>query len=118
MPISYDSEATCPIWEKTINETMGDKGDLIKYLQKAIGYSISGSVKEQDIFIPYGTGANGKSTIIRTLMDMMGPDYTKQTTATALLVKQNETSGEDIAVLVGARFVATIEVDGKKRLKV
>lgn len=116
MPISYDSAATCPIWEDTISKIMGGKVDLIEYLHKALGYSITGSVKEQDIFIPYGTGANGKSTFTKIIMDLLGPDYAKQTTATALLVKQNETVGEDVAVLVGARFVATIEVDDGKRL--
>ncbi len=49
-------------------------------------------------------------------MDMLGPDFAKQTGASALLAKQNETCGEEVAVLAGARFVATIEIDDGRKL--
>lgn len=115
-PIKFDPGATCPLWQSFISRIMGGNAGLIEYLQKAFGYSLTGSTKEQDIFIPFGTGANGKSTALNTVMALLGQDYAKQTSATALLTKQNETAGEEIAILAGSRFVATIEVDDGRRL--
>ncbi|MCK9313514.1 MAG: phage/plasmid primase, P4 family, partial [Methanocorpusculum sp.] len=115
-PIEYNSAATSPTWDRFINEIMDNKMDLIKYLQKLAGHSLTGDVSEQDLYICHGTGGNGKSVFLNTIMAMLGPDYTKQTSATALLVKQNETCGEEIAVLAGARFVATLETEDGKRL--
>ena len=115
-PVEYDVNAKAPRWELFVNEIMSDKIDLINYLQKISGYSMTGITTEHDVYICFGGGANGKSVFINTLITMLGPDYTKQTTASALLVKQSESVGEEIAILAGARFVATIEIEDGKRL--
>lgn len=114
-PINYDQAATCPKWEQFLNEIFRSN-ELISYVQKISGYILTGSIKAQDFYLLYGTGANGKSTFVKILMDLLGRDYAKQTAATALLTKQHETAGEEIAVLEGARLVSTIEVDDGKRL--
>ncbi len=115
-PVKFNPEAICPKWQQFLNEIFQDNAELIRYIQKITGYSLTGSTKEQDFYLFYGTGANGKSTFIRIIMDLLGRDYAKQTAATALLLKQHETAGEEIAVLDGARLVATVEVDDGKRL--
>lgn len=115
-PVKYDPQATCPRWEQFLNEIFRSISVLIFYVQRIFGYILTGSTKEQDFYLFFGTGANGKSTFIRILMDLLGPEYAKQTAATALLAKQHETAGEEIAVLEGARLVSTIEVDDGKRL--
>jgi ABC-type ATPase involved in cell division len=45
---------------------------LIDYLQRAIGYSLTGNVQEQVMFFLYGTGANGKSTFLNAILAMLG----------------------------------------------
>jgi putative DNA primase/helicase len=115
-PVVYDPTATCPRWEKFLNEIFCCNSKLIAYIQKVCGYVLTGSTREQDFYLLYGTGANGKSTFINIMMALLGQDYAKQTAANALLVKKNETAGEEIAVLEGTRLVATIEVDDGKRL--
>jgi putative DNA primase/helicase len=51
---------------------MDYKGDLINFLQTAAGWSISGDISEQSMFILYGTGANGKSTFLNVIMNILG----------------------------------------------
>ena len=115
-PAIFDSSTTCPRWEQFLSEIFRGNSELMDYIQKLCGYALTGSTKEQDFYLFYGNGANGKSTFVKTIMDLIGRDYAKQTAATALLTKQHETAGEEIAVLEGARLVATIEVDDGKRL--
>ena len=60
--VPYDPAAKCPVWEQFISEIMDGNVDAVLYLQKAIGYSLTGSTSEQVIFVLHGPGANGKST--------------------------------------------------------
>lgn len=115
-PVEFKPDATCPKWLKFLDEIFNGDNDLIEYMQKISGYCLTGSTKEQDFYLLYGTGANGKSTLIRIMMDLLGRDYAKQTAASALLAKVHETPGEEIATLQGARLVCTVEVDDGKKL--
>lgn len=97
-------------WLKFIDEiTNGDK-ELAHYLQKCVGYSLTGSVKEQCAFFLYGIGNNGKSTFIETLADMLG-DYASNAQPETIMMKRNGDSGanSDIARLKSARMVTTEE---------
>jgi len=115
-PVSYDPAATCPKWEQFLYEIFRYNPDLVDYIQKVIGYCLTGSTREQDFYLLYGNGANGKSTFLYTVMALLGSDYAKQTSATALLAKNNETTGEEIAALHGARMVATVEIEEGRKL--
>lgn len=115
-PVNYDSAATCHRWKQFVSEIFCGNTALMDYIQKVCGYFLTGSTKEQDFYIFYGTGANGKSTFLKIMMELMGPDYAKQTEANALLVKRHQTIGEEIAALTGARLITTIEVEDGKRL--
>ena len=97
-------------WLKFIDEiTNGDK-ELQRYLQKCVGYSLTGSVKEQCAFFLYGIGNNGKSTFIETLADMLG-DYASNAQPETIMMKRDGSSGinSDIARLKSARLVSTEE---------
>lgn len=87
---------------------------MIRYLQKAVGYSLTGDTGEQVLFFLYGTGANGKSVFLNVLQELMG-DYAQQAPASLLMAK-SEGIPNDVARLKGARFVATIETEEGKRL--
>lgn len=84
-------------------------------MQKAVGYSLTGSTEEQCLFILHGTGANGKSTFLNTISTMLG-DYARQTPTDALLVKRGDGLSNDVARLHGARLVSAVEVEGGRRL--
>lgn len=96
-------------WLKFLDDvTNGDK-ELQHYLQKCIGYSLTGSIKEQCAFFLYGIGNNGKSTFIETIADMLG-DYASNAQPETIMMKKNgEGVGADIARLKSARMVTSEE---------
>ena len=112
----YTDKIDCPLWEQFLNDIFDSDTELIRYIQKAIGYSLTGSTQEQCIFFCYGDGSNGKSTFIDVIKDMLG-DYASNVQSKSLAVKQNSgSSSEDIARLYGARFVSSSESNEGERL--
>ena len=88
--------------------------DLIKFVQKAMGYSLSGDVSEQCMFILWGTGANGKSTFLNVLQELFG-DYACSTGTETFMKKTSEQSN-DLARLRGMRLVTTSEAEQGKAI--
>ena len=88
--------------------TDGDK-DLQEYIQKCIGYSLSGSNSEQCAYFLYGMGNNGKSTFLDTISDMMGGYSANTQPETIMMQKYNSGANSDIARLKSARFVTCEE---------
>ncbi|MED3905818.1 phage/plasmid primase, P4 family [Geobacillus thermodenitrificans] len=119
-PVIYDPKAECPTWIKFLEDIMSDekgnpKYELIEFLQKAVGYSLTGDTSEQVLFFLYGTGRNGKSTFVNTIREILG-DYGKQTNADTFTVKRSDRVNNDIAALKGARFVSATESEEGARL--
>ena len=110
----YDKNADCPIWKMFINQIFNQDKDLIHFIQKAMGYSLSGDVGEQCLFILWGTGANGKSTFLNVLHYLFG-DYACSTMIETFMKKNSEQSN-DLARLKGARLVTTSEIEQGKPL--
>lgn len=93
----------------------GDK-ELIRYIQKALGYSLSGDTSEQCAFFLYGTGRNGKSTFLEVVRKIMG-DYATNIQPESIMVKSStNNANSDIARLKGARFVTSVEPNEGMRL--
>ena len=113
--VPYDRNAACPVWEAFIQRIMHDDPDLIRFLQKLVGYSLTGNTGEQVMFMLYGTGANGKSTFIDTLLSLLG-DYGLQTPTETLLNRKENAMSNDIARLRGARFVSAVESEHGRKL--
>ncbi len=112
----YTDKIDCPLWEQFLKDIFNGDQELIRYIQKAIGYSLTGSTQEQCIFFCYGDGSNGKSTFIDVIKDMLG-DYAANVQSKSLAVKQSSgSSSEDIARLHGARFVSSSESNEGERL--
>ena len=114
-PVAYDVNATCPRWLSFLDRIMEGNADVIDFLKRAIGYSLTGDVSEQSLFFPHGTGANGKTTLLDTMLTLLG-DYGKQAAPGLLTTKWGERHPTEIADLAGARFVASTEVDEGRRL--
>jgi len=64
----------CPTWRQFIDEVTGGDKELESYLQRMVGYALTGSTQEHALFFLYGTGANGKSVFVNTLATILG-DY-------------------------------------------
>ncbi len=110
----YDTKKRKPeLWLKFLDDvTAGDK-ELQEYIQRSIGYSISGSNREQCAYFLYGMGNNGKSTFLDTIADMLG-DYASNTQPDTLMMQSKIGSlgggaNSDIARLKSARFVTCEE---------
>ena len=110
--VAYDPDATCPKWHRFLEDvTAGDK-DLQEFLQRYVGYSMIGGNPEQKIFFLYGSGANGKSTFLRTVQRLFG-SYSKSVENSLFVVQKYQSGGgprEDILRLRGARLVLSTEL--------
>lgn len=110
----YDVKRRPPkLWLSFLNDvTAGDK-DLIEYIQRCVGYSLSGSNREQCAYFLYGMGNNGKSTFLDTISDMLGGYASNAQPDTLMIQSRLGSSGgganSDIARLKSARFVTCEE---------
>jgi len=112
--VTYAPDATAPLWCSFLDRVMDGDLAMIAFLQRAVGYALTGSTKEQCLFIAHGTGANGKSVFLRTLRELLG-DYGRDCPAETLLSKRDNNINNDIARLAGARLVCAIETEDGKR---
>lgn len=108
--VEYSKEAECPRWLQFLDEIFDGDRELIRYIQKAVGYTLSGSTAEQCVFFLYGTGRNGKSTFLDVIREVFG-DYASNIQPETIMVKNNSASAinSDIARLKGARLVTSVE---------
>ena len=113
----YVKDAPCPQWEKFLGEIFGGDKDLIRYVQKAVGYSLTGSTAEECAFFLYGTGRNGKSTFLDIVRCALG-DYAANIQPETIMVRNMAGNhiNSDIARLKGARFVTSVEPNEGLRL--
>ncbi len=111
----YDPEAQCPIWLRFLDRIFNGNAELIAYLQRMAGYSLTASTREQVIFILFGTGANGKSTFQVTLSTLLGT-YATSANTDSFLERKGDQIREDIVALDGARFVSASESAEGRRL--
>ena len=114
--VSYDPNAQCPEWLNFLDTIMGGDAALQAYLQRVVGYTLTGSVREEVMFVLHGTGNNGKSTYRETLHSMLG-DYALAADA-GLLTERKKGGGptEEIARLKGRRLVAVNETAENEHL--
>ena len=115
--ITYNPDATCDRWISFISEVMCSDADLAAYLQKALGYALTGDTSLECLFILYGaTSRNGKGTTMETFLRIMG-DYGKTSNPEMLSTKFGNTNAsgpsEEIARLAGVRFVNISEPEKK-----
>ncbi len=112
--VTYNPAAKAPTWDKFLHKIFEGNKELIGFIKRAIGYSMTGSIKEQCIFILHGVGKNGKSTFLDTIRSMLG-DYTKNANVSVFL-KTEKQNFEEVARLQSARFVTTTEPEEGEQL--
>jgi putative DNA primase/helicase len=100
----------CELWLRFLNRVTDGDAELASFLQRVIGYSLTGSTREHALFFLYGTGGNGKSVFLSTIAGLLG-DYAKTAHMSAFTVSKTEQHPTDLAGLRGARFVTAIETE-------
>lgn len=116
VPINFDPDAECPAWLKFLDRIFASRADLVRFLRKAIGYSLTGLTTEQCAFILYGLGLNGKSTLLKIFSHLLGEYWRQMRTETLMLKRGFDGIPNDIAALFGARLATAVETENGRRL--
>lgn len=110
-PVTYDPTATCPTWDKFLNDAMGGDVTMIDYLARLIGYSLTAEIRDHMLVFFHGPkGANGKGTFVRTILNLLG-EYGAPAARHLLFRGRGERHPTEIADLHGLRFVACSEIE-------
>lgn len=112
----YTDHTDAPVWQQFLEDIFHHDLELIRFIQKAVGYSMTGSTVEQCVFFCYGNGRNGKSTFLDIIMHIMGEYAVNIQPETIMVKKQFGGATSDIARLKGARFVTSVEPNEGMRL--
>lgn len=112
-PVNINPKAKAVVFKKFLSEIQPIPENLA-FLQRAIGYSMTGSVKEQVLFFAYGTGANGKSTLFHIIAKVFG-DYASQLPVESLMASKGDQHPTILADLRGVRFVLASEPEDGRR---
>ena len=104
-----------PTFDAFMDQTFGGDEDLKKYVMQALGFSLTGSVREHVFFFCYGTGANGKGTLLNLAMEMMG-DYAAATPEGLLMARQGDKHLAELIMLKGLRMAVGSETQEDRRL--
>ncbi len=124
-PTAYRHDATCPAFLRFLDEifqatsdsseTAGDT-DLIGYVQRLLGYCLTGDVREQILPIFWGGGSNGKSTLLNVLQEVLGKDFAIKAPPHLLVSRRSEAHPTERATLFGKRLVIAMETEASARL--
>jgi putative DNA primase/helicase len=120
IPVEYNPDAKCPLWLDFIEWATGEDKELATYIQRALGYTLTGDITEEVVFFIYGLGNNGKTTLTMTFRRLMA-GYAERLDADDLMIKDRKTGGgpkEGIANLLKKRYALGSEVRDGRRLDV
>lgn len=113
--VEYTDKADCPKWDEFLNDIFLGNQELVRFIQRAVGYSLSGHTSEQVLFVLYGNGRNGKSVFLDILNEVFG-NYSTNIQPQAIMASKNQSDASpEIAKLDGARLVTTTEPNEGER---
>lgn len=113
-PTPFDPEADCSLWLRFLEDVLPD-AQVRQFLQAFFGACLSGDIALQMMPVLWGGGSNGKSTLVTTVMHVLGEDYAMKAKRDLLMQKRGSEHPTSLARLFGKRFVACVESseDGK-----
>lgn len=114
-PVAYYPDAPAPRWEQFLREVFQGNEALIEYVQRCVGYSLTGDNSEQCFWVAFGHGANGKGTFANVLKSLLG-EYGSAVEFKTFLHGGGSQVGDDIAPLRGVRLVVASESEQGRRL--
>lgn len=120
-PVTFAPEAKCPQWVQFLNDTFVNDKELIFFIQKYCGYTLTGDTREEKFLILEGPGANGKSTLLEVIAGILGEYGVPIPFATFKDPKWDQGGNAhqaDIVQLIGARFIRSVEVKERARLNI
>ena len=112
---NWEPSATCPRWLQFLDEVFAGDAELIAFIQRAVGYSLTGDTREQQLFLCIGGGENGKSKFLTTLTNLLG-EYAANAPFDTFDATNRNDKGNDLAALKGKRLVTVIETEDDRRL--
>lgn len=112
--VDYDPDASAPTWDAFLARILPDE-DLRTFMQRLIGYALMGESREEVLPFLYGSGANGKSTCLNAIQEVFG-EYAIQAPPELLTLKHGPSHPTELAALMGARCVLSVEVEEGRRL--
>ena len=113
--VPFDMGARWTRWERFLLEIFDGDKDLVDFVWRAVGYSITGSTREQVIFLLYGTGANGKTTFLNAIRRAFG-QYAHNAPFSTFEHDGRSSIPADVADLAGCRFITSSETGEASRL--
>lgn len=108
-PTDYDPDAECPLWDSTLSLFFDGNQGLIDFLQRLFGYALTGVVRDHVLPIAYGNGANGKSTILGAMRDVLGGDHAMQADPSIFMSTHYERHSTEKMSLFRKRLVIASE---------
>ena len=112
--VAYDQSATAPTWLRFLEDVFQSDAELIAFVQKAVGYSLTGDVREQVLFISHGVGSNGKSVFLNILRKLLG-SLALQAAPDLLMADKTRRHPTEQADLFGKRLVVCQETEENRR---
>jgi putative DNA primase/helicase len=109
--VPYHPEAPCDRWTSFLLEIMEGDQEMVDYLQRAVAYSLTGSVAHQCVFFLLGGGQNGKSSFIEVLQALLGP-YAG--TASPDVLTEGDRHKTELVTFCGRRFMYIGEPKNKR----
>lgn len=114
--VTWDPSASCPRWEQFLEEVQPDP-EVRAFLQRWAGYAATGVIREHAFTIHWGSGRNGKSVFMDTLLSVLG-EYARQVPTELLVQKHGATHPAERMVLRGLRLASASETEQGARLAV
>lgn len=113
--VPYFPDAKCPTWERFILDVFQGDRELVNYIQRCLGYALTGDIREQYIWFCFGSGSNGKGTFMEIMKLVLG-DYASAILFNSLMAGGENDKNDDIADLRGTRFIFASESEKGKKL--
>jgi putative DNA primase/helicase len=113
--VRYQPGVGSEVWEGFLDRVTGGDQELCRFLQRAVGYSLTGVTREEKLFFAHGPAASGKSTFLEAIRGLLG-DYATSTDFESFIKKGGGSVRNDIARLAGTRLVVGVEVDDGREL--
>lgn len=99
-----------PLWRAFLRRVFGGDEELIAFVQRMVGYALTGAIHEHALFFLLGDGANGKSVFLNTIRHVLG-DYAVVAPENFLVASTFERHSTDLAMLRGARLAVGHETE-------
>lgn len=114
-PVALNPHSSTMEWDQFLKSLFSTQSE-IDYLHRFIGHCLSGDVREQSLNIFWGDGANGKSTLVESILNTLGPDYAMSAPSDLLMESRSDRHPCEKADLFGKRLVIASETEANREL--